>query len=37
MTKAGPAGASNPGAHGFRQILYAFSSMGNNNGSASPG
>jgi potassium-transporting ATPase potassium-binding subunit len=25
---------SNPGAHGFSEILYAFSSAGNNNGSA---
>ena len=25
---------SNPGAHGFSQILYAYSSMANNNGSA---
>ncbi|MCB8945522.1 MAG: potassium-transporting ATPase subunit KdpA [Ardenticatenaceae bacterium] len=30
-------GTSNPGAHGFSQILYAFSSMGNNNGSAFAG
>ncbi len=29
--------ASNPGPHGFSQILYAFSSMGNNNGSAFAG
>jgi potassium-transporting ATPase potassium-binding subunit len=32
-----PAGAkaiANPGAHGFSEILYAFTSMGNNNGSA---
>ncbi len=28
---------SNPGAHGFSEILYAFSSMGNNNGSAFAG
>lgn len=28
---------SNPGPHGFSQILYAFSSMGNNNGSAFAG
>lgn len=28
---------SNPGAHGFSQILYAFSSAGNNNGSAFAG
>lgn len=34
-----PAGwtTSNPGAHGFSQILYAFSSAGNNNGSAFAG
>ncbi|MFA6046406.1 MAG: potassium-transporting ATPase subunit KdpA, partial [Phycisphaerales bacterium] len=34
-----PAGSttSNPGAHGFSQILYAFSSAGNNNGSAFAG
>jgi K+-transporting ATPase ATPase A chain len=37
ITKAGQAGASNPGAHGFSEILYAFSSMGNNNGSAFAG
>jgi len=35
---AGPADAlSNPGPHGFSQMLYAFSSMGNNNGSAFAG
>jgi K+-transporting ATPase ATPase A chain len=34
MTDAGTAGVSNPGAHGFSEILYAFSSAGNNNGSA---
>jgi K+-transporting ATPase ATPase A chain len=34
MTEAGQAGVSNPGAHGFSQILYAFSSAANNNGSA---
>jgi K+-transporting ATPase ATPase A chain len=28
---------SNPGAHGFSQILYAFTSQGNNNGSAFAG
>jgi K+-transporting ATPase ATPase A chain len=28
------AAVSNPGAHGFTQILYAFSSVANNNGSA---
>jgi K+-transporting ATPase ATPase A chain len=37
ITKAGQAGAANPGAHGFSEILYAFSSMGNNNGSAFAG
>lgn len=31
---AGLAGISNAGPHGFSEILYAFSSMGNNNGSA---
>jgi K+-transporting ATPase ATPase A chain len=34
---AGIAGVSNPGPHGFSQILYAFSSAGNNNGSAFAG
>ena len=33
----GRAGVSNPGPHGFSQILYAFSSAGNNNGSAFAG
>jgi len=33
----GTAGMSNPGAHGFSQVLYAFSSAGNNNGSAFAG
>ncbi len=36
-TSAGRAGASNPGPHGFSEILYAFSSCGNNNGSAFAG
>jgi potassium-transporting ATPase potassium-binding subunit len=31
---AGRAGAANPGAHGFSEILYAFSSAAGNNGSA---
>jgi len=31
---AGRAAVGNPGAHGFSEILYAFSSAGNNNGSA---
>ena len=30
----GRAGVTNPGPHGFSQILYALSSAGNNNGSA---
>jgi K+-transporting ATPase ATPase A chain len=34
MTEAGRAGISNPGAHGFTQVLYALSSAANNNGSA---
>jgi potassium-transporting ATPase potassium-binding subunit len=34
VTKAGLAGISNPGPHGFSQILYAFSEAGANNGSA---
>src|SRR5262249_14728711 len=37
VTAAGQAGTSNPGAHGFSQILYAFSSASNNNGSAFAG
>lgn len=36
-TTAGKAGIANPGAHGFSEILYAFSSAGNNNGSAFAG
>jgi potassium-transporting ATPase potassium-binding subunit len=35
--QAGQAGVANPGAHGFSEILYAFSSAGNNNGSAFAG
>ena len=34
---AGRAGTANPGAHGFSEILYAFTSAGNNNGSAFAG
>ncbi|HUL55345.1 MAG TPA: potassium-transporting ATPase subunit KdpA [Usitatibacter sp.] len=34
MVDPGKAGVANPGAHGFSEILYAFSSAGNNNGSA---
>ncbi len=33
-TAAGRAGIFNPGPHGFSEVLYAFSSAGNNNGSA---
>jgi K+-transporting ATPase ATPase A chain len=34
MTIAGKAGVGNPGAHGFSEILYAFTSAANNNGSS---
>jgi K+-transporting ATPase ATPase A chain len=34
---AGVAGVANPAVHGFSEILYAFSSAGNNNGSAFAG
>ncbi len=34
---AGTAAVFNPGSHGFSEILYAFSSAGNNNGSAFAG
>jgi K+-transporting ATPase ATPase A chain len=37
MCEAGAAGVANPGAHGFSEILYAFSSAANNNGSAFAG
>jgi K+-transporting ATPase ATPase A chain len=37
VTKPGLAGILNPGPHGFSEILYAFSSAGNNNGSAFAG
>jgi K+-transporting ATPase ATPase A chain len=37
VTSAGQAGVSNPGPHGFSQILYAFTSQTNNNGSAFAG
>ncbi|HEY1890149.1 MAG TPA: potassium-transporting ATPase subunit KdpA [Steroidobacteraceae bacterium] len=33
----GQAGPANPGAHGFSEILYAFTSASNNNGSAFAG
>jgi len=34
LTVAGKAGVANPGPHGFSEVLYAFSSAANNNGSA---
>jgi K+-transporting ATPase ATPase A chain len=37
MCDAGKAGILNPGAHGFSEVLYAFSSAANNNGSAFAG
>ena len=37
MLEAGAAGVFNPGAHGFSEVLYAFSSAANNNGSAFAG
>jgi K+-transporting ATPase ATPase A chain len=37
LSPAGRAGVANPGAHGFAEILYAFSSTANNNGSAFAG
>jgi K+-transporting ATPase ATPase A chain len=37
MTEAGRAGVLNPGPHGFSEILYAYSSAANNNGSAFAG
>ena len=37
MLDAGKASIFNPGAHGFSEVLYAFSSAGNNNGSAFAG
>jgi K+-transporting ATPase ATPase A chain len=37
MAPAGKATIFNPGAHGFSEVLYAFSSAGNNNGSAFAG
>ncbi len=36
-TKAGQVGIFNPGAHGFSEVLYAFSQAANNNGSAFAG
>ncbi len=37
MVQAGRAGMLNPGAHGFSEVLYAFTSAANNNGSAFAG
>ena len=37
VTAAGTAGIANPGIHGFGEVLYAFSSASNNNGSAFAG
>ena len=37
LTDAGRAGIANPGPHGFSEILYAYSSTANNNGSAFAG
>ncbi len=37
VTEAGRATIYNPGAHGFSEVLYLFTSQGNNNGSAFAG
>ena len=37
LAASGRAGPLNPGPHGFSEILYAFTSAGNNNGSAFAG
>lgn len=37
LAGTGQTSMSNPGAHGFSQLLYNYSSMGNNNGSAFAG
>jgi K+-transporting ATPase ATPase A chain len=37
VSAGGKATVFNPGAHGFSEVLYAFSSAGNNNGSAFAG
>lgn len=37
MVEPGRAGIANPGAHGFSEVLYAFTSAANNNGSAFAG
>jgi K+-transporting ATPase ATPase A chain len=37
LTELGTSSRLNPGAHGFSEILYAYTSQGNNNGSAFAG
>ena len=37
LTEVGTSSRLNPGAHGFTEILYAYTSQGNNNGSAFAG
>ena len=37
LSPSGTAAVANPGPHGFSEILYAFTSQGNNNGSAFAG
>jgi K+-transporting ATPase ATPase A chain len=37
VVPAGTSSVLNPGAHGFSEILYAYTSQGNNNGSAFAG
>jgi K+-transporting ATPase ATPase A chain len=37
ISQAGTGSIANPGPHGFSEILYAFTSQGNNNGSAFAG
>lgn len=37
VTEAGKSAIMNPGAHGFSEVLYAFTSQANNNGSAFAG
>ncbi|TDR81385.1 potassium-transporting ATPase subunit KdpA [Paludibacterium purpuratum] len=37
LTDGGRAGIANPGAHGFSELLYTFTSAANNNGSAFAG
>jgi K+-transporting ATPase ATPase A chain len=37
LSPLGTSSTGNPGSHGFSEILYTFTSMGNNNGSAFAG